>query len=160
MNPKALVSGMFEVSSINQYISVPSCVQGWLEIWRHTSLWLANLAHSAKLWHIHFLMLSHHWDWGLPRDLLCPPACLLGWFFIIESWRLVWPKNFSFLAFIVFKSVFSVFKFFRTSSFFIFCFQLIFPICPRSHISHACILSISAFVNVHVSHPYRITAKT
>ena len=84
-------------------------------------------------------------------------------FFIIESWRLVWPKNFSFPTFIVLGSDFLVSNCFRTSSFFYFlfpCIQLIVPMRLRNHISHASILSISTFVSVHVSHPYSVTEKT
>ena len=71
----------------------------------------------------------------------------------------MWPKSLSFLAF-VWRSYFSAFRFSRTSSFFVVCFQLIFPIRLRKHTQHASVLSIVAFVSVQFSQPHRITEET
>ena len=128
---------------------VPSCLQGWLEIRRHKSLCSASLVHSARLCPDHSLILSHHCARGLPLGLL-PSIRPSKMFFMIESWRLVWPKNFIFLVLIVFIKDLSTPTFFKTSSFFIFSFQLTLPMRRRNHISQASILSINDFVRVHV----------
>ena len=141
------------------YFGVPSCLQGRLEIRRHKSLFSASLVHSDRLCPDHSFMLSHHCALGLPLGLL-PSIRPSRMFFIIDSCRLVWPKNFIFRDLIVFSRDFSIFIFFKTSSFLIFCFQLIFPIRLMNHISQASIFSINVFARVHVSQPYRMTEKT
>ena len=66
---------------------------------------------------------------------------------------------FCLLYIVVIKQLFP-FTLLSTSLFLIFYFQLIFPSLIHIHISSACNLSISAFRNVHVSHPYITTGHT
>ena len=85
-----------------------------------TRNFLASLVQSAKLYPVPSLMLLHHCARDLPRGLL-PSILPSNMFFIIESWRLVWPKNLSLLILIVLRSVFSV------SNCFSITFHLLFP---------------------------------
>src|SRR6476619_5598429 len=72
----------------------------------------------------------------------------------------LFPIQFFFLSHIVFIKLLFSFIELSTCSFVLLSIQLTFPILLHTHISKAFKWSISSFLMVHVSHPYRTTGHT